>query len=138
MTFGVLVLGLLVVFRALGLDFGRFSLPSVSFQVLAVPLAQCRAMVWVLRSLFEAQDYCFSCSFKCRLADTLLSPGPRCNQGTLSTHRVARACLLRFFLCVVSVLHFQLDPSPPRGAVGNVSFRFGYSSFPHFPPPSSR
>ena len=80
MTFGVLVLGLFVIFRPFGLDVG-WLLPFVFS--LADPPAQSRVRVWVIRSLFEAQAYQCFVLVLLRPADALFSPERGGAQGTL-------------------------------------------------------
>ena len=56
-------------------------------------------------------------------------------QGIMSTHNVAQAWLL-LFVYVVYVLHFQLNTSLPRRALGVVIFNFMHLSFSHLPSPT--
>ena len=116
MRFGVLLLGLFVVFCAFGLGSG-LSLNCVFVSLaLPTPPAQCRARVWVvIGSQFEAEVVVFSCSFEFRPAYALLRPEPAGDQSTLSTHTVVRDCLLPVSVCVVFVVHFRLEYFPLAG-----------------------
>ena len=102
--------------------------------ILPIPPAQCPARVWVSRSLFEAQDCCFFVFDQispCRRPRQLRAgrrPG-----YTVHSERGTRICVIVCFFFAF-VLHLQLNSSPPRGAVGSVTFRFGYLSFPHSSP----
>ena len=69
------------------------------------PRAQCRARVWVIGSLFEAQD----CRFFV-FDQILLSPEAGGDQGTLFTHNVVRSytglSYLFMFLCCICSIFF--------------------------------
>ena len=103
------------------------------------PSAQCRARVWIIRSLLEVQDYRVFVFVQIRSADALLSPGPGGDQGTLlnaqrgtvTWYGAIRDCVLFFtsFFVLYFVL-FRLIASSPRGAVGDATFHSGFS-FPH-------
>ena len=61
-----------------------------------------------------------------RPADALLSPEPGDDQGTLFMNNVVRGyttvCYSVFFVLYL-LYFFWLDTSPPRGAIGSVTFR---------------
>ena len=86
--------------------------------------------------LSEAQDCRFLVFVQFRPADALLSPEPRGDPGTLFAHNVVQGYIcdsvLSFFVCLFYL--FRLNISPPRGAVGGVTFHPGYLSFPHLTP----
>ena len=108
------------------------------------PSAQCRARVWIIRSLLEVQDYRVFVFVQIRSADALLSPGPGGDQGTLlnaqrgtvTWYGAIRDCVLSiisfFGVCLCSI--FLLKTSSHRGAVCDVTFRSEYLLFAHPPP----
>ena len=106
---------------------------SYIFFIPADPPAQCRAGVWVIRSLSHAQDYRFFVFVHSRPADALLSPEPGGDQGTPFTHNVTRDCVIFFVFFLFYFL--LLDASPRRGTVGSVTFHLGICCF-FLPPPS--
>ena len=71
-----------------------------------------------------------------RLADALLSPRAGGRPGYPVHRNVARDSFVFIYLLFVLYLflHFQLDTSPRRRAVGTVNLRFGYLLLPHLPP----
>ena len=98
----------------------------------------CRAGVRVITPLSEAQDCRFFVFVQFRPFDTLLSPEPGGDQGTLFAHNVVQGymqdCVLSFLFCVLYLLYlFRLNTSPPRGAVDGVTSHSGYLSFPRHP-----
>ena len=74
-------------------------------------------------------------------ADTLLSPEPGGDQGTLFARHVVqgyvRVCVSSFMFCVLCLFCFvfcRLNTSSPSGAVGVATFHPGYLSFPRLTP----
>ena len=101
----------------------------------ADPSAQCRARVRVKTPLFEAQDCRFFVVIQFSPADALLRPETGGDQGTLFARNVVqsyvRVCVSSFSLvCCSCSTSFQLNTSPPRGAVGEATFHPAYFSFP--------
>ena len=99
------------------------------------PPTLCRARVRVFTPLSETQDCRFFVFVQFRPADTLLSPEPGGDQGTLFAHDVVQGyiyilyicdCVLSFFVCVVLALLVSAKRSSPSRGVGGVTFHSGY------------